>query len=102
MAGDTSIHLTGEFHGDAVGPIAIEDAAHRILAYCTTRQSGWGVYDLMGVHARREGKFEFVDASTLFLANAINCQVSLSNLADFDLERRTKFRVEDCAGASRR
>lgn len=45
----------------------------------------------MGVHARRSGQFEVVDASTLLLANAINGQVSLANLAAFDHERRRTF-----------
>lgn len=78
MAGERStIDITREFEGDVLGPIDMDQAAHRILAYCTTTQSGWGVYDLMGVHARRSGRFQVVDASTLLLANAINGQVSL-------------------------
>jgi hypothetical protein len=69
----------------------MDDAAHRVLAYCTTPASGWGVYDLMGVHVRRLGRFEAVDASTLLLANAVNGQVSLANLAAFDRDRRREF-----------
>lgn len=86
-----TIDISREFEGDVVGPIDMDQAAHRILAYCTTTQSGWGVYDLMGVHARRSGRFQVVDASTLLLANAINGQVSLANLAAFNHERRRKF-----------
>lgn len=92
MAAEISVlDITSGFHGNVVGPIDLHEAAHRILAYCTTSQSGWGVYDLMGVHARRSGRFDAVDASTLLLANAINGQVSLANLAAFDRERRRKF-----------
>src|SRR5688572_19220361 len=61
MAGERStVDITRGFAGDVVGPMEMDEAAHRILAYCTATQSGWGVYDLMGVHARRSGRFEVV------------------------------------------
>ena len=90
-SGTGTIDLTKRFAGDVLGPIAMDAAAHRVLAYCTAPVSGWGVYDLMGVLARRQGGFRTIDSSTLLLANAINGQVSLANLAAFDLERRRDF-----------
>ena len=89
-----AIDVTRAFQGNVVGPIGVDLAAHRVLSYCTEPLSGWGVYDLMGIHARKQGKFDMVDASTLLLANAINGQVSLSNLAHFDKSKRGEFATQ--------
>ena len=86
-----TFNITQGFAGDVVGPISTEKAVRRVLAYCTTPTSGWGVYDLMGIHARRTSRFDAIDATTLLLAIALNGQVSLANLADFNLERRREL-----------
>lgn len=79
------------FDWPVIGPIQVDAAQRRILAYCTEPKSGWGIYDLARRIARDEGALERVTSWSLLLANALNGQVSLSNVADFTLERRVLF-----------
>ncbi|MEU2614133.1 DUF6308 family protein [Micromonospora sp. NPDC007271] len=89
----TGAHLdfTSGFEGDVLGPVPIEKAARRILAYCTDPRSGWGVYDLAAIHARKAGMLDEVTAWSLLLANALNAQVTLGDAAAFERSRRGEF-----------
>ena len=78
-----SIDVTRNFEGDVLGPISVDVARRRVLAYCTEPRSGWGVYDLAGIQARRAGLLDQISTWSLLLANALNGQVTLNNLADF-------------------
>ena len=49
--------VTQGFGGDVLGPVSMEDAAKRLLAYCTTVGSGWATHDLAAAHLRRAGLF---------------------------------------------
>lgn len=87
----TYIDVTGGFPGDVLGPVPVKTAARRVLAYCTEPRSGWGVYDLAGLHARDSGVLNQVTSWSLLLANALNAQVTLNDTAAFDLGRRREF-----------
>jgi hypothetical protein len=85
------IDVTKGFAGNTLGPVTVQNAARRVLAYCTAPASGWGAYDLAGIHARRAGLLDHVSAWSLLLVNALNGQVTLNNLAGFTLERRRDY-----------
>jgi hypothetical protein len=85
------IDITRDFPGDTLGPVSIEDAVRRVLAYCTEPASGWSAYDLVAIHARQAGAFQQVGVWSLLLANALNGQVTLENLAAFSLEYRRGY-----------
>ena len=54
MTTAVAIDVTTGFPGDVLPPVPIDDAASRILAYCTSQHSGWAVYDLAGICARSQ------------------------------------------------
>lgn len=91
MASGDSFVFADYFPWAVADPIPLDDATRRVLAYCTDAKSGWGVYDLAAVSARRSGLFDSVTIWTLLLANALNGQVTLENLADFTHERRADY-----------
>ena len=74
-----------------MGPVPIDEAASRTPAYCTSRYSGWAVYDLAGISARSAGLLNEVTAWSLLLANALNGRVEIKQIADFDRTRRREF-----------
>jgi hypothetical protein len=67
--------------------VLLDEAVHRVKAFCTSPSSGWGAYDLAGHHARAQGVFDTVAASSLLWADALAGQVSVGNLADFNAQR---------------
>ncbi|GAB3186897.1 hypothetical protein FHX75_111281 [Micromonospora palomenae] len=85
------IDVTAGFPGDVLPPVPIDDAANRILAYCTSQHSGWAVYDLAGIGARSAGLLDEVSTWSLLFANALNGRIELKQIADFDLMRRREF-----------
>ncbi|MFC0030185.1 DUF6308 family protein [Micromonospora chaiyaphumensis] len=91
MTNAVAVDVTAGFAGDVLPPVSIEDAASRILAYCTSRHSGWAVYDLAGIGARSAGLLDEVSTWSLLFANALNGRVELKQIADFDLTRRREF-----------
>src|SRR4051812_47617672 len=86
-----TIDVTAGFDGDVIGSISVVDAARRVIAYCTTPSSGWGVYDLAGIVARRAGVLDVVAPWSLLWANLLNGNVTLDNVAAFDFDRRRDF-----------
>lgn len=86
-----SIDFSPYLAWDPAPPIPFADAVARIRTYCTDPRSGWGVYDLAAAAARAEGAFESVGPWSLLLANALNGQVQLDDVAGFDLARREEF-----------
>lgn len=86
-----TIDLTAGFAGEVLEPVPIDEAASRIRAYCTSRYSGWAVYDLAGVSARSAGQLTEVTVWSLLFANALNGRVELTQLADFNRARRREF-----------
>ncbi|MCI4066123.1 DUF6308 family protein [Micromonospora sp. R77] len=91
MTAAVTIDVTAGFSGDVLPPVPIDEAASRILAYCTSRHSGWAVYDLAGISARSTGLLDEVSTWSLLLANALNGRIELKHIADFDLARRREF-----------
>jgi hypothetical protein len=85
------IDVTAGFAGASLGPVSVTDAVRRVLAYCTTPRSGWAVYDLAGVTARRAGQFDEVGPWSLLFANALNGRVEIKEVAAFDRSLRTEF-----------
>ena len=71
--------------------VPIDEAVCRILAYCTSKYSGWAVYDLAGISARSVGMLNEVTAWSLLFANALNGRVEIKQIADFDRSRRREF-----------
>lgn len=72
-------------------PVPFRDALQRVQAYCTEAGSGWGTYDLSAVAARLAGQFEIVSPWSLLAADALAGRVQVSDIAGFDLARRTEF-----------
>jgi hypothetical protein len=91
MTPRVAIDVTAGFAGDVLGPVPIDEAASRIRVYCTSRYSGWAVYDLAGISARSAGLLSEVTAWSLLFASALNGQVELRQLADFDRALRREF-----------
>jgi hypothetical protein len=91
MTSPLVIDVTAGFAGDVLGPVPIDEAASRIMAYCTAKYSGWAVYDLAGVSARSAGLLNEVTAWSLLFANALNGRVEIKQVADFDRMRRREF-----------
>jgi hypothetical protein len=91
MTPPATIDMTAGFAGEVLGPIPIDEAASRIRVYCTSRYSGWAVYDLAGVSARSAALLTEVTAWSLLFANALNGRVELIQFADFNRTRRREF-----------
>ena len=91
MTPTAAIDVTAGFAGEALGPVPIDEAANRIRVYCTSRYSGWAVYDLAGISARAAGLFTEVSAWSLLFANALNGRVEITQLADFNRALRREF-----------
>ncbi|MFF4940726.1 DUF6308 family protein [Micromonospora sp. NPDC000729] len=91
MTTAVAIDVAAGFPGDVLPPVSIDDAASRILAYCTSHYSGWAVYDLVGIGARSAGLLDDVSTWSLLFANALNGRIELKQIANFDLTRRREF-----------
>lgn len=85
------IDATAGFPHEPLGPVPLNEAADRILAYCTSRSSGWALYDLASISARSAGLLNEVTAWSLLFANALNGRVEATQLAEFDRQRRRDF-----------
>lgn len=83
--------MTAGFAGEVLGPVPIDEAVSRILVYCTSRYSGWPLYDLAGISARSAGVLDEVTPWSLLFANALNGRVDLKQLADFARPQRRAF-----------
>lgn len=83
--------VTAGFVSARLEPVPVSDAVRRVLAYCTTPRSGWAVYDLAAVEARRAGLFDQVAPWSLLYANALNGRVAIKQAAAFDSGQRTEF-----------
>ncbi|GAA1577488.1 hypothetical protein GCM10009827_119130 [Dactylosporangium maewongense] len=86
-----AIDVSAGFAGEVLGPVPIDEAASRIRVYCTSRYSGWAVYDLAGISARAAGLFTEVSTWSLLFANTLNGRVDITQLADFNRALRREF-----------
>jgi len=91
MPSDMVIDVTAGFSGDVLPPVSIDDATHRILAYCARPLSGWAVYDLAGMAARAAGQLDQVTAWSLLYVNALNGRVDIKEVAAFNHDLRRDF-----------
>lgn len=74
-----------------IPPIPSEHAAKRIVSFCCHPHSGWRTYDLAAAAARAAGHFDTVAPWSLLWADALAGQLSMNNLGEFSLERRTRL-----------
>ncbi|MEU8021104.1 DUF6308 family protein [Micromonospora haikouensis] len=91
MTSDTAIDVTAGFAGEVLGPVPVNEAVSRVLAYCTFKSSGWAVYDLAGISARAAGLMNEITAWSLLFVNALNGRVDVKDVAEFDRTRRRAF-----------
>ena len=91
-ADNESMDLSPGMEG-GIGTVTLNDAVHRITAFCTSPTSGWQTYDLAGAMARTAGHFDELSPWSLLWADTLGGRLSVPNLAGFTLERR-----EDLAG----
>jgi hypothetical protein len=74
-----------------IPPIPSDHAAKRVVSFCCDPHSGWRTYDLAGTAARAAGHFDTVAPWSLLWADTLAGQLSVDNLGEFSLERRTRF-----------
>jgi hypothetical protein len=86
----TAFDIARGFPG-GISPIPSDHAAKRVISFCCDPHSGWRTYDLAGAAARAAGHFETVAPWSLLWADALAGQLSVENLGEFSLERRTTF-----------
>jgi hypothetical protein len=86
----SAIDIARGFPG-GIRPIPFDHATKRVVAFCCDPHSGWRTYDLAGDAARAAGHFDTVGPWSLLWADALAGQLTVENLGEFSLERRTTF-----------
>ena len=79
----STLEFTAGFPGDILGPVPLEDAVRRVVAFCCSPQSGFLGYDLAGAAARSTGRLTEVGPWTILLADALAGRVSVGNVHGF-------------------
>ena len=77
------IDFTAGFPGDILGPVGLDDAVRRVVAFCCSPQSGFLAYDLAGAAARSTGRLAEVGPWTILLAEALAGRVTVGNVHGF-------------------
>lgn len=78
-----ALDLTAGFSGDILGPVSLDDAVRRVVAFCCSQQSGFLGYDLVGAAARATGRLAEVGPWTILLAEALAGRVTVGNVHGF-------------------
>jgi hypothetical protein len=78
-----TLDFTAGFSGDILGPVRLEDAVRRVVAFCCSSQSGFLGYDLAGAAARSTGRLAEVGPWTILLAEALAGRVTVGNVHGF-------------------
>jgi hypothetical protein len=81
--GDGMLEFTKSFVGDTLGPIPVDDAVKRVIAFCCSPRSGFLGYDLVGHVARETGRLTEIGPWSILLADALGGQVTVDNLHGF-------------------
>jgi Family of unknown function (DUF6308) len=77
------LDFTAGFSGDILGPVRLDDAIRRVVAFCCSPQSGFLGYDLAGAAARSTGRLAEVGPWTILLAEALAGRVTVGNVHGF-------------------
>lgn len=80
---EITLDFTADFSGDTLGPVRLDDAVRRVVAFCCSPQSGFLGYDLAGAAARSSGRLEEVGPWTILLAEALAGRVTVGNVHSF-------------------
>lgn len=88
--GMTAFDIARGFPG-GIQPIPSDHAVKRVVSFCCHPHSGWRTYDLAGAAARAAGHFDIVAPWSLLWADTLAGQLSVDNLGEFSLDRRTRF-----------
>jgi hypothetical protein len=78
-----ALDLTSGFSGDILGPVRLDDAVQRVVAFCCSPLSGFLGYDLAGAAARATGRLAEVGPWTILLAEALAGRVTVGNVHEF-------------------
>lgn len=79
--------LEGAAH-PPLGPIDVGEAVSRVVVYCSTRLSGWAVYDVAAEALRPTGLFDAITPWSLNWANLLNGRATVTDVARFDVDHR--------------
>ena len=77
------LDFTAGFAGEVLGPVPLNDAVRRVVAFCCSPQSGFLGYDLAGEAARAGGRLAEVGPWTILLAEALAGRVTVGNVHSF-------------------
>lgn len=80
---EVMLDFTVGFSGNILGPIQLDDAVRRVVAFCCSPQSGFLGYDLAGAAARSTGRLAEVGPWTILLAEALAGRVTVGNVHGF-------------------
>ena len=81
----TCLNLQKGFLVDTLGPIPVQDAVQRVIAFCCSPRSGFLGYDLVGHVARETGRLAEIGPWSILLADALAGRVTIDNLHSFML-----------------
>jgi hypothetical protein len=77
------LEFTQEFTGNTLGPVSVDNAIQRLVAFGSSSRSGFLGYDLAGHVARLNGQLNHVGPWTILLADALGGQVTVDNVRQF-------------------
>jgi hypothetical protein len=77
------LQFTDGFGATAMPPIPLDEAIRRVVAFCSSRRSGFVAYDLAGHVARSTGRLREIGPWTILLADALAGQISVENADTF-------------------
>jgi hypothetical protein len=80
---EAMLDFTAGFSGDILGPVRLDDAVRRVVAFSCSPQSGFLGYDLTGAAARSTGRLSEVVPWTILLAEALAGRVTVGNVHGF-------------------
>jgi hypothetical protein len=78
-----SLEFTAEFAGKVLGPVPVDEAVTRVVAFCRSPRSGFVGYDGVGHLARQSGRLAEVGPWSILLADALAGRVSVGNVHSF-------------------
>jgi hypothetical protein len=77
------LEFTAGFPGDVLGPVPVDQAVERVVAFCRSPRSGFLGYDGVGHLARQSGRLAEVGPWSILLADALAGRVSVGNVHGF-------------------
>src|SRR5260221_6911538 len=77
------LEFTAGFVGDVLGPVRVDEAVARVVAFCRSPRSGFLGYDGVGHLARQSGRLAEVGPWSILLADALAGRISVGNVHGF-------------------